>query len=279
MPRSSIAARRRPLSVRGAVALGALQGPAELLPISSSGHIALVPELLGWDYGRLDPELRKAFEVALHAGTALALLIALRDEVAGVARSLDAGRLAGIALAFFPPALAAFAFERPIEERLGSARSVALAQIVAGIALGVADRRPAARSQDGAGPLDHVAIGLGQTAALAPGVSRNGGTLTALRLLGFERRAANRLSRHAALPIIVAAAGLKGARVARRGLAAHLRAPFAAGATTAFASTLLSFRLVERMDGARSYAPFAAYRVALGALALERLGGRRGHRA
>ena len=77
----------------------------------------------------------------------------------------------------------------------------------------------------------------------------------------------------------MAAAGLKGARVARRGLAAHLRAPFAAGATTAFASTLLSFRLVERMDGARSYAPFAAYRVALGALALERLGGRRGHRA
>ena len=248
--------------------LGALQGPAELLPISSSGHIALVPELLGWPYGRLDADLRKAFEVALHAGTALALVIALRDEVVQVGRSLDAGRAAGIALALLPPAAAAAAFEHEIEQRLGSADSVALAQIVAGLALAAADRGPAVRSQAQAAALDHLAIGVGQAAALVPGVSRNGGTLTALRLLRFERGAANRLSRHAALPIIVAATVLKAVRLSRRGLARDLRAAFAAGASTAFISTLLSFRLVRRVDGARSYAPFAAYRVALGVVAL-----------
>lgn len=252
-----------------------MQGPAELLPISSSGHIALVPELLGWEYGALDPELRKSFEVALHAGTALALLIALRDEVAEVVRSVDAQRLVGVALAFLPPAAAALAFERPIEQRLGSARSVAIAQMAAGLALGSADRRPATKTEAEAGPRDHLAIGLGQAVALAPGVSRNGGSLTALRLLRFDRAAANRLSRHAALPIILAATGLKGARLARRGLESGLRRAFFGGAGAAFASTLVCSRLIERMDGARSYMPFAAYRVALGALALGALARRR----
>ena len=261
---------RRPLSIREAAVLGALQGPAELLPISSSGHIALVPELLGWHYGRLDADLRKAFEVALHAGTALALLIVLRDEVVQVGRSLDVARLAGVVLALLPPALAAAAFERPIEERLGSARTVALAQIVGGLSLAAADRRPAVRCEARAGPLDHLAIGLGQATALASGISRNGATLTALRLLRFERSAANRLSRHAALPIIVAATVLKTVRLARSGLAPELRLAFGAGAATAFASTLLCFRLVRRMDAAGSYAPFAIYRLGLGVLALVR---------
>ena len=72
--------------LREAVALGVLHGPAELLPISSSGHIALIPWLLDWRYNELDPELRKSFEVALHAGTAAALLITLREEVADAVR-------------------------------------------------------------------------------------------------------------------------------------------------------------------------------------------------
>src|SRR5205823_12127693 len=92
------------LSVRQAIALGALQGPAELLPVSSSGHLVLVPALLDWRYGELDPELRKSFEVALHAGTALALLIGLRHEVAAVLRELDGRRLARHMLEMLPPA-------------------------------------------------------------------------------------------------------------------------------------------------------------------------------
>lgn len=231
----------------------------------------LVPALLRWSYVDLDGELRKSFEVALHAGTAAALLIALRDEVAEAVRDLDRARLTRHVLTFVPPGIAALLFERAIEERLDSARGVAVAQVAAGLALAAADRLPAERAHADAGAADALAIGLAQACALVPGVSRNGATLTAARLLRFERRAANRLSRHAALPIILAAAGLKGYRLSRRGLPRSIAAPFAAGALAAFGSTLASRRLIGMVDGARSYAPFAAYRVALGALALRRL--------
>src|SRR5205823_4403955 len=86
--------------------------PWVLLPVSSSGHLVLVPALLGWRYGELDAELRKSFEVALHAGTALALLIGLRREVADVLRELDGRRLARHVLEMLPAAGAALAFER-----------------------------------------------------------------------------------------------------------------------------------------------------------------------
>ena len=234
----------------------------------------LVPALLGWSYVELDDELRKSFEVALHAGTALALLIALRGEVAEAVRELDAERVARHLLTLLPPGLAALGFERPIEQRLGSARGVAGAQVGAGVVLALADRAPVARSFTSAGARDALALGVAQACALAPGVSRNGATLTAARLLRFDRPSANRLSRHAALPIILAAAGLKGARLWRRGLPRELAVPFAAGALAAFGSTLASARLVAVVDGAPSYAPFAAYRVALGAVALARLGRR-----
>ncbi|MEA2472782.1 MAG: undecaprenyl-diphosphatase [Thermoleophilaceae bacterium] len=224
--------------------------------------------MLGWRYGELDAELRKSFEVALHAGTAAALLIGLRREVAEAVRELDGGRILRHALEFLPPAAAATALERTIEGRLGSPRAVAIAQVAAGVVLGLADRSPAERGREEAGPLDALAIGLAQAAALAPGVSRNGATLTAARLLGFERQAANRLSRHAALPIILAAAGLKGFRLARRGMEREVARPFALGALASFVSTLAATRLVRAMDEAPSYAPFAAYRVGLGTAAL-----------
>jgi undecaprenyl-diphosphatase len=239
-----------------------------MLPISSSGHVALLPQLLGWSYAELDDDLRKAFEVALHAGTAAALLIALRHEVAEVLRDMDASRVVRHLLEFAPPAVAAALWERPIEERFGSARGVAMAQVGGGIAMAVADFSPARRVHQDAGAADALAIGIGQATALVPGVSRNGATLTAARLRRFERRSANRLSRHAALPIIVAAAGLKGTRLAKRGLPRELRLPFAAGAAASFVSTLAASRMVPCVDGARTYLPFAAYRVALGAAAL-----------
>jgi len=241
-----------------------------LLPVSSSGHLALVPALLGWDEDPLDPELRKSFDVALHAGTAAALAIALRTEVAEVVRSLDARRALGILQMLAPAAVAALALERPIERRLGSPRSVAIAQICGGLALVAAARSPAVRPRSEAGPLEHLLIGVGQACALVPGVSRNGATLTAARLLRFERPAASVLSRHAALPVIAGATFLKGVRLARRGVPRDVRPQFVAGAAAAFASTIVSSPLVARMDRARSYAPFGAYRVALGVLALSK---------
>ena len=112
---------RGALPARHALALGLLHGPAELLPVSSSGHITLVPWLLGWPYPELDPELRKAFEVALHAGTAVGLLIALRGEVAEALRDLD-GRRVDAARRLVRPAgrRRASTLERPIERRLGT---------------------------------------------------------------------------------------------------------------------------------------------------------------
>ncbi len=230
----------------------------------------LVPELAGWRYPRLDPHVRKSFEVALHAGTAAALSIALRGEARDVLRSLNLRRVCHIALTFAPPAAAGLLFEDQIERRLGNARSVALAQVVAGLALAVADRRPAQRRRDDAGSLDFLAIGLGQAAALVPGVSRGGGTVTAARMRRFRRDAAGQLSRQAALPIIAGAALLKGARFAQRGLPPGLAAPFAAGAGAAFGSAYLASRFIPAIDRMPSYLPFAAYRVALGATALVR---------
>jgi undecaprenyl-diphosphatase len=264
------------LPLRHALALGAIQGPAELLPVSSSGHLVLVPVLLGWPYGRLDPELRKAYEVALHAGTASALVVALRTEVVEVARALDVGRLLSAALAFGPPAVAALLFERAIEKRLGAPRQVAAAQVAAGLVLAAADRAPATRSYEEAGPADHLALGLAQAAALAPGVSRNGATLTAARLRRLDRPAASRLSRHAALPVIAAAGVLKGVRLARRGMPADMVAPFAAGAGAALASTYLARGLLAVTERGRSLAPVAGYRVALGVLVLASRRGRSG---
>jgi undecaprenyl-diphosphatase len=242
-----------------------MQGPAELLPVSSSGHLVLVPELLGWPYARLDPELRKAFEVAVHAGTAAALAVALRDEVAeAAAGALDARRMLGTALAFLPPAVAGVVLEDAIERRAGAPARVAAAQVVAGLVLAAADLRPTDRTYPEAGALDHLLLGLAQAAALVPGVSRNGATLTMARLRRLDRPAASRLSRHAALPIIAGAAVLKSVRLGRRGLPTGLRRPFVAGLGAAAVSTLACRRLLAWTESASSYAPLAGYRVAFG---------------
>jgi undecaprenyl-diphosphatase len=253
-----------------AVALGALHGPAELMPISSSGHVALVPWLLDWDYSRADPEVRKAFEVALHAGTAAALLITLRDEVAETVRGLTFERAGWLAVASAPAALAGLTLEGPIERRLGTPRTIAAGMIGAAVAMALADREPQQRSADEAGWSDAVWLGIAQACALYPGVSRNGATLTAGRLLRFARTDANRLSRLLALPVIGGATGLKSLRLLRSGLPAGTALAFAAGAGVSFASTLLSTRVIRQVERDRSLAPYWGYRLALGAIALAR---------
>ena len=170
-----------------ALALGALHGPAELLPVSSSAHTTLVPWLLGWSYPDLDPELRKAFEVALHAGTAAALLVGLRDEVADAARGFDRRRLTLVVGSFVPPAIVGYTLERPIERRLGTPPTIAAGLAAGAAAMWIADARsPQRRGRTEAGVVDALALGLAQACALVPGVSRNGATLTAARARGFR---------------------------------------------------------------------------------------------
>lgn len=218
------------------MALGLVQGPTELLPVSSSGHLVLL--------GSRD----KAFDVFLHAGSAAALLTAF--PVAAPSRLT--------ALTAAPAAIAGLALERPVEERVG-VRTVAAAQVLAGLALLLADRAPATRAQSDAGPRDALLIGVAQACALVPGISRNGATLTAARLLGFRRDAAAAISRDAALPVIAGATGLKLLRL--RGAP---RAADVAGFAAALASGAAAARLVPRIDRMRSYAPFGLYRIALG---------------
>jgi len=256
------------LPLRHAVALGALQGPAELLPVSSSAHISLLPWLLRWPYADLDGELRKGFEVALHAGTAAALLIALRHEIPGFSWR----RVQLVALSFAPPAVIGKRYERPIEQRLGTPATIAAGLALGSLAMLLADRAPQRRRREDAGALDALLLGVAQSCALMPGVSRNGATLAAARARGFTREDANALSRHVALPVILGATALKGARLARRGVPPPLRRAFAAGAASAFASTLGSTWLIRQVERDRSLAPYAAYRLGLAALVILRRG-------
>jgi undecaprenyl-diphosphatase len=258
-------------SLAQALMLGALHGPAELLPISSSGHIALVPWLLSWDYVELDDELRKSFEVALHAGTAAALLITLRDEVQGTLRELDARSAALIALSFIPPAIVGYTLERPIERHFGTPATIAAGLIGGSAMMAWADRAPQTRRHEQAGPVDALWLGIAQAAALVPGVSRNGATLAAARWRRFGREDANRLSRHVALPVIAGATILKGVRLRRRGLPPGSLAPLLAGAGAAFASTLGSTWLIHQVERDRSLLPYALYRGALAGVVLRRL--------
>jgi undecaprenyl-diphosphatase len=248
-----------------------LHGPAELLPISSSAHVTLVPWLLEWDYELLDPELRKAFEVALHAGTAAALLVTLRAEVADAVRGARPRTPMLVGLSFLPPAIVGYGLERPIERHLGRPGSIAVGLIVGATVMALADRSPQTRASAEAGAADALWLGVAQASALMPGVSRNGATLAAARLRRFTREDANRLSRHVALPVIAGATILKGERLRRRGLPPGALAPFAAGAAASFASTLGFTWLIHQVERDRSLLPYALYRIGLASVVLRRV--------
>jgi undecaprenyl-diphosphatase len=228
-----------------ALALGLLQGPTELLPISSSAHIGLL-------LGDLQGAARKEFEVALHAGTALALL----GERPRVLLAL---------LATAPAAAAGLAFERPIEERLGTPPTVAAGLVLGALALLVADRAAGERAAADAGAADALWLGLAQAAALMPGVSRSGAVRAAARARGFGRPAAAALARELAVPVMVGAAALKGVRLAQRRPGRDELAMLAAGAAGAAVSTAAALRL-DRAAGRVPLAVWAAYRVVLAAL-------------
>jgi undecaprenyl-diphosphatase len=254
-----------------ALALGVIQGPAELLPISSSAHIGLVPRLAGWQWDALEPEVRKSFEVALHAGAAAALVIGQRRLIAEELREFDARGAVVLLLSFVPAAVVGYVLERPIEERLGGPRATALGLLAGSAAMVAADRMPQERGRGEATALDGLVLGIAQAAALAPGVSRNGITLAAARWRRFSRDQANLLSRTIALPIIVGAAALKGGRMLRRGASGQLRRSLAIGVAASFASTLASQRLILLVERDRALWPYAAYRTALAAAVLAKL--------
>lgn len=218
--------------------------------------------------------MRKSFEVALHGGAALALLIGQRQTILEELHAFDRGRALVLGLSFMPAAIVGYTLERPIEQRLGGPRATAIGLLAGAAAMLVADTRPQLRGRGDATPADGLALGVAQAAALAPGVSRNGVTLAAARWRGFSRDQANLLSRTIALPIIVGATVLKGERLRRRGVAPELRRSLAIGVAASFASTLASQRLIGLIERDRALWPYAAYRAGLAAAVLAKLRGK-----
>jgi undecaprenyl-diphosphatase len=251
-----------------ALLLGAVQGPSELLPVSSSAHIALLADVLSGPSAGREAELRDSLEVALHAGAAAALLIAGRGELMRTARELDARRLAVGLLALAPPALVGYLLERGPGARRGGPRAVAAGLLLGAAAMAFADARPQLRTLAQAAPRDGLLLGVAQAAALLPGVSRNGATLTAARARGFKRDDAQALSWRVGLPVIFGAAALKTRRLAGQGVSAQERRVLAAGAGAAFLSTLAGAPLIGPGRRGRRLMPFALYRIGVAALAI-----------
>jgi undecaprenyl-diphosphatase len=252
------------------VVLGLVQGPTELLPVSSSAHTALIPRLAGWPYAELDPESRNSFEVALHAGTAAALLIAMRHELAQALRESGGRRLSLAALAVAPPALLGYLLERRLERRPSSPGAIAAGLALGGVAMVFADARGGARTHADACTRDGLLLGLAQAVALLPGVSRNGATLAVARGRGFTREDAQALSWRVGLPVILGAAALKGRRLAQRGFPPGGGPALAAGAGAAFLSTLACTALIRPGRRGRALLPFSIYRLGLAASAVIR---------
>jgi undecaprenyl-diphosphatase len=285
------------LSLRHALALGLAHGPTELLPISSSAHTILIPWLAGWPYAELDPELRKSFEVALHAGTAAALLIDLRSIEAHPGLRAVLERIAPrrpaaatapsdfstrqallVALSFIPPALVGFTFEQPLQRRLSGLPTIVAGLLLGAAAMALADASPpdGTRTLEQASAHDGLLLGLAQTFALIPGVSRSGAVLSAARARGFGRVDSHTLGRRTGLPVILGAAALKTGRLLQRGAAGEIpiSGAFALGGAASFLSTLAATRLRRRGRGARPAGalwPYSLYRCLLASLVISRL--------
>lgn len=255
-----------------ALVLGALQGFTEVLPISSSAHLILVPWLLKW------PESGLTFDVALHLGTFLALAAYFRRDIvelifnafdALLSRSLNtpARRLPFLIIAAtVPAAIVGKLFEHKFEEIFRSnPLLIAIFLIVFGLILGLVDMLGRKRRiLDEISSSNAMVIGLLQCLALIPGVSRSGITISAGLMLGFTRETAARFSFLMSLPIVAGAALLKTVDIFKHGIPAGegmaMLVGIIASAITGYISVAFLLRFVQK----RSLAPFVWYRVLVG---------------
>lgn len=266
------------IPVLHAIVLGITQGLSEFLPISSSGHLILVPWLFGWTEltGAANADLNKTFDVALHIGTVLATLAYFRKDLARLAvaglgsirrraiRTRDERLAWLLMLSSIPGAIVGAAFEDFINRELGRIWLIAVMLITFGAVLAVVDRLPGTRSEEGYGPREALIMGLAQAAALSPGVSRSGITITAGRFLGFERDTAARLSFLMSLPITAGAALYSGAGLVADGLPPGTAPAFFWGIVASGITGIAAVWLVLRVVRTRSFLPFVVYRTLAG---------------
>ncbi len=259
-----------------AIVLGLVQGLSEFLPISSSGHLLLVPWLFGWhDFESISVE--KAFDVALHLGTLVAALAYFRRDVRVYVRegtrlvihrerpSTPEGRLAWLlVLSALPAAAVGALFEKSIDDKLGKPVLIAVSLIVFGLLLAIVDRRVGERKLDEYTKRDAIIVGAAQVLALNPGTSRSGITMTASRFLGFNRDTAARVSFLMSLPVTGGAVAYKGLKLAKDGIPHGLAVPMLVGVITSAIAGWFAVWGTLKWVRTRSFAPFVVYRVALG---------------
>jgi len=263
-----------------ALVMGIVQGLTEFLPVSSSGHLIIVPYLLGWDDAFITS---LAFSVMLHMGTLVALLVYFRADwlrlvPAGLAAVRDRSlrddpdrRLAWLLIAAtIPAALAGLLLNDLIEQRFRQVGLVALMLVVGGVILWLADRW--GRRDRGIGDVTFpVALGIGaaQALALVPGISRSGISISAARLAGLDREAAARFSFLMATPV-TAGAGVFEARKLLTGEAGVdvAIAALLVGMVAALGSGLVAIHFMLRYLRTRSLSVFVAYRFVLAAVVL-----------
>ncbi len=266
-----------------AIVLGLVQGLSEFLPISSSGHLLLVPWLFGWDdfSGPGGESVKKTFDVALHLGTFVAVLGYFRKDVVTYVRegtklvfcrgrpATVEGRLAWFfVLATVPAAAVGALFESVIDEALGTPLIIAISLIVFGVLLGWADRLPGDRELEDFDARDALKVGAAQALALNPGTSRSGITITAARMVGFNRDAAARISFLMSLPVIAGAVAVKSVGLFTGEVESDLYIPMAVGVVTSCVSGLFAVWGTLRLVRTHSFMPFVIYRIGMGLFVL-----------
>lgn len=259
------------MNIWHAVVLALVQGLTEFLPISSSAHLILVPVVLAWEDQGL------AFDVAVHVGTLVAVVIYFRGELRALARawiqSLATGkhtpdsRLAwGVILGTVPVGAAAWVWGDFVETTLRSPMVIAGASVGFGLLLWWADlagRR--SRDEHSLSWFDIAVIGAAQALALIPGTSRSGITMTAALALGLTRKGAARFSFLLAVPVIALAGADKAVALAARDQPTEWW-PLAVGVVVAGASAYLCIRVFLATLEKIGMLPFVVYRIALGLL-------------
>ena len=246
------------------VVLGVVQGLTEFLPVSSSGHLILVPHLVGW------PDQGLAFDAVMHLGTLGALLAYFRKELSAlVSGELSRRLVVLIAAATVPGAVAGVLLGKLIETRLRSTLVIAASTAAWALVMWAADRRAAPAPRAPGDPLERIGwsqaitIGCAQALALVPGTSRSGITITTALLGGIDRATAARFSFLLGIPITAGAGALKLLHLVKAGLPPGDLGPLVAALAAAFASGWLAVWFLVTYLKRRSLTPFVIYRLLL----------------
>jgi undecaprenyl-diphosphatase len=263
-----------------ALLLGIVQGLTEFLPISSSGHLILVPWLQDYTFLENNEAFNKSFDVALHAGTLVAAIIYFRHEVVRFTvaffhslrkRAIDTvdERVAcAIAIGTVPAVLAGGIGAGFIEDNLGEPWMIGIQLIFFGAILGLADRLPQSRGFEEVSLRDGLYIGLAQVLALAPGTSRSGITITAARYLRLDRDSAARISFLLLIPAVAGATIYSTYKALHEGLPGGVAGPIIVGTLASAISGYLAIAWLLRLLRTHSYRPFVVYRYFAGAFVL-----------